>query len=242
MDGLSARDLRLLRDALDPAVEAGRADLIAQPVLDEIARLIPCDQVSLQIMNYAERTLSWQATAVVAADNDPAMVAMFWAGFWDSSCSYPQRTGDTHIMWSGYAPPPGPNGGELMCDYMGQKGWADEVLVPLPSHDTDDHRLLLFRSGRPPFSERDIDVLTLVRAHVAELHTSHLKKRLAAAVELTPRQLEILRLVAAGSTNRQIARTLTISEGTTRTHLANIYTKLGATNRTQALAAAGLYA
>ena len=93
----------------------------------------------------------------------------------------------------------------------------------------------------PKFSERDIDLLTLVRAHVAELHTSHLRKR-SAEVGLTPRQLEILRLVAAGSTNRQIARTLTISEATARTHLANIYTKLGATNRTQALAAAGLYA
>ena len=241
MDGLSARDLRLLRDAFDPSVQPGTSDYIAQQVLDEIARLIPCDQLSLQVMNYAERTVSWQATAVVEADTDATLMAIFWSGFWDSTCSHPQRTGDTHILWSQYDPPPGPDGGRLMCEFMGQKGWADEVLVPLPSHDTDDHRLLLFRSDGPKFSERDIDLLTLVRAHVAELHTSHLRKR-SAEMGLTPRQVEILRLVAAGSTNRQIARTLTISEATARTHLANIYTKLGATNRTQALAAAGLYA
>jgi DNA-binding CsgD family transcriptional regulator len=241
VDGLSARDLRLLRDAFDPSIEAGKAEFVAQPVLDEIARLIPCDQLSLQIMNAAERTASWQTTTVTALDEDPELKALFWRGFWDSVCSHPQRTGDNHIIWSGYRPPPGPHGGKVMLEYLGLRGWSDEVVVPLPSHDNDDHRLLLFRSSGPAFSERDIDVLTLVRAHVAELHTNHLKKR-TAAVRLTPRQAEILRLVAAGSTNRQIARTLAISEGTARTHLANIYTRLGATNRTQALASAGLFA
>jgi len=112
-----------------------------------------------------------------------------------------------------------------MLEYLRLTGWTDEVLVPLPSHDNDDHRLLLFRKGGPRFSEREIDVLTLIRTHVAELHTNQLRKQ-ATAVALTPRQVEILRLVAAGSTNRQIARTLAISEGTARTHLANIYTKL----------------
>lgn len=47
MDGLSTRDLRLLRDAFDPSIDAGTDDLIAQPVLDAILQLIPCDTLSL---------------------------------------------------------------------------------------------------------------------------------------------------------------------------------------------------
>jgi DNA-binding NarL/FixJ family response regulator len=52
---------------------------------------------------------------------------------------------------------------------------------------------------------------------------------------LTPRQKELLRLVAAGHTNTQIARRLGISEGTVRTHLENIYERLGVSSRTAAV-------
>ena len=52
---------------------------------------------------------------------------------------------------------------------------------------------------------------------------------------LTPRQNELLHLLAAGRTNTQIARQLGISEGTVRTHLENIYQKLGVSSRTAAV-------
>ncbi len=48
---------------------------------------------------------------------------------------------------------------------------------------------------------------------------------------LTTREVEILRLVARGQTNKQIAATLTISPKTAGTHVEHIYTKLGVTNR-----------
>jgi DNA-binding NarL/FixJ family response regulator len=54
--------------------------------------------------------------------------------------------------------------------------------------------------------------------------------------ELSERELEILRLVAQGTSNRQIARQLFISENTVRTHLAHILDKLGLENRVQAAA------
>jgi DNA-binding CsgD family transcriptional regulator len=53
---------------------------------------------------------------------------------------------------------------------------------------------------------------------------------------LTAREIEVLRLVAAGRTNRDIADTLYISEKTVARHLTNIYTKLGTETRTQAAA------
>jgi len=191
-------------------------------------------------MNYAERTTTWQSTNFIAEDHDPELRSLFWSGFWDSTCSHPQRTGDANILWSGFTPPDPPgSGGIHMREFIDAVGWRDEVLVPLGSHDTDDHRLLLFRRSGPRFSERDMLLMTLLRGAVAERHERHVR-RCSGAAQLTVRQTEILRLVAAGATNRQIARALTISEGTARTHLANIYTRLGATNRTQALAASGI--
>ncbi len=51
---------------------------------------------------------------------------------------------------------------------------------------------------------------------------------------LSERETEVLRLVATGATNRQIAATLFIAEGTVRNHLTNILGKLGVSDRTQA--------
>lgn len=55
---------------------------------------------------------------------------------------------------------------------------------------------------------------------------------------LTPRELEVLKLVAEGSSNREIGRTLLLSEATVKSHLVHIYDKLGVRSRTSAVAAA----
>lgn len=52
--------------------------------------------------------------------------------------------------------------------------------------------------------------------------------------DLSQRELEILRLIAEGRANKEIARRLVISERTARTHVSNILRKLGLTSRTQA--------
>jgi DNA-binding NarL/FixJ family response regulator len=51
---------------------------------------------------------------------------------------------------------------------------------------------------------------------------------------LSEREVEVLRLVVTGATNRQIAATLFIAEGTVRNHLTNILAKLEVGDRTQA--------
>jgi LuxR family maltose regulon positive regulatory protein len=55
---------------------------------------------------------------------------------------------------------------------------------------------------------------------------------------LTPRELEVLRLMAAGHSNQEIAQRLIVSVGTVKKHLNNIFGKLNATSRTQAVARA----
>jgi LuxR family transcriptional regulator, maltose regulon positive regulatory protein len=63
--------------------------------------------------------------------------------------------------------------------------------------------------------------------------------RLKPAMEpITSRELEVLRLLAAGAPNREIARELVLVTGTVKGHLLNIYRKLDVHNRTQAVARA----
>ena len=60
----------------------------------------------------------------------------------------------------------------------------------------------------------------------------------AASVErlgVTPRELEILQLIAAGLSNREIAERLNVSENTVKTHSSRLFSKLDARRRTQAV-------
>ncbi len=59
-----------------------------------------------------------------------------------------------------------------------------------------------------------------------------------ASLGLTPREVEVLGLLAAGQANKEIARALGVSPNTVKTHLARLYEKLGATSRTAAIAQA----
>jgi DNA-binding NarL/FixJ family response regulator len=52
---------------------------------------------------------------------------------------------------------------------------------------------------------------------------------------LTRREIEVLRAIAGGATNRQVAQKFVISDKTVGRHLANIYTKLGVSSRTAAV-------
>jgi DNA-binding NarL/FixJ family response regulator len=53
--------------------------------------------------------------------------------------------------------------------------------------------------------------------------------------ELTPREADVLRLIAEGRSNREIARALYVSEATVKTHVNRIFAKTGSRDRTQAI-------
>ncbi|MGA8048051.1 MAG: helix-turn-helix transcriptional regulator [Dermatophilaceae bacterium] len=85
------------------------------------------------------------------------------------------------------------------------------------------------------FGDRDRAVLDLIRPHLG------LAWRAVSAGPLTPRELQVLRLVADGCTDGQIATALRIQRRTVSKHLEHVYEKLGVHSRTaaaQALAAA----
>jgi DNA-binding NarL/FixJ family response regulator len=95
-------------------------------------------------------------------------------------------------------------------------------------------RLVMHRGPGRDFSERDRALLTLLRPHLHQARRDAERRRLGVP-QLTRRHWELLRLVAAGHTNAQIARRLGLSEGTVRIHLENIYGRLQVSSRTAAV-------
>jgi DNA-binding CsgD family transcriptional regulator len=90
------------------------------------------------------------------------------------------------------------------------------------------------------FSERDRAVLDVLAPHLDSIRRRHQRPHRvawnAATDTLSPREDEVLRLVACGMTNREIASVLFIAVGTVRKHLDNVYAKLGVRSRAQAVA------
>ena len=80
---------------------------------------------------------------------------------------------------------------------------------------------------------------TIRKAAAGERHVSpELAARLAARsprAHLSPRELEVLKLMIQGKRNREIALSLAITEGTVKIHVSNVLSKLGATDRTEAV-------
>lgn len=123
------------------------------------------------------------------------------------------------------------------------------VLV-LTAYDTDERVLRAIRSGAGGYLLKGASLEEIARA-IRTVHggESYLEPRIASKVvahlhpsrrvaSLTDREREVLRLVAAGRSNKQIARQLGITERTVKFHVTSIMNKLGADNRAQAVALA----
>jgi NarL family two-component system response regulator LiaR len=124
-----------------------------------------------------------------------------------------------------------------------------KILV-LTSYDTDDKIFPAIKAGAQGYLLKDSDPSELVaairqvNAGESSLHPAIARKVLQElnvlpkpqSVDelLTDRELEVLRMVAQGKSNRQIADQLVLSLGTVRTHLSNILGKLHLASRTQA--------
>ena len=80
--------------------------------------------------------------------------------------------------------------------------------------------------SQPPLAQPHPEVLTTTTDEKS-VHTLH-------NGEITAREIEVLRLIAVGATNKEIARRLIISEGTVKNHISNILSRLGLRDRTQA--------
>ena len=143
-------------------------------------------------------------------------------------------------------------GGVEAIRLLSERAPAIRVLV-LTTYDSDADVLPAIEAGATGYLLKDAPRDELVRAvhaahrgeaalapAVARKLLGHVRAPAAAPPGTTPtdRELDILRLVAAGTTNKEAARRLFISEATVKTHLLHLYAKLGVRDRAAAVAAA----
>jgi DNA-binding NarL/FixJ family response regulator len=128
-----------------------------------------------------------------------------------------------------------------------------EVVV-LTTYADDESLLIALKAGARGFLTKDADAETIARAlrsTARGLSTvdGELQRRLVEAASrsqttarpreiegLTAREVEVLRLIAAGLSNTEIARTLVVSEATVKTHVNHLLAKAGLRDRAQAVA------
>ena len=131
---------------------------------------------------------------------------------------------------------------------MAELGLGSRVLV-LTTYDTESDVLPAIEAGATGYLLKDAPSDELLRAVRAAARGETVlspsvatqlvgRVRRPAEEPLSSRELEVLELVARGSTNRQIAAALFISEATVKTHLLHIYGKLDVYDRAAAVAAA----
>jgi len=119
-------------------------------------------------------------------------------------------------------------------------------ILVLTNYDEDDYIIRALKAGAMGYLLKNTPQEEIIRA-VEMVHQNqscippNIAKRLSEAIaheELSQRELEVLRLVADGMTNKAIADRLFISEKTARNHVTNCLFKLGARDRTEAVAVA----
>ena len=139
---------------------------------------------------------------------------------------------------------PGLNGIEAIAAIVKKSPLAK--IIVLSTYGGDEEIFKALQAGARASFLKDVkgqDLINAIRAVQAGQRPlpPEIASRLAERIprsELSPRELEILRLIAKGSSNREIANTLAISEGTVRVHASNIFAKLGCSDRAQAVSEA----
>lgn len=124
--------------------------------------------------------------------------------------------------------------------------YPDARIIMLSSYDTDEDIYRGLKAGAQSYLLKDVGLSELVQT-IRAVH--HGEKRIPPAIaaklaehmsnpQLTPRQVDTLRLIVAGLSNQEIASRLNITEGTVKAHVKAILAKFGARDRAQAASVA----
>jgi len=139
---------------------------------------------------------------------------------------------------------PGLSGIDAITAILGKVPRA-RIMV-LSSYGGTEDVFRAFQAGARSYFLKDVKGRELVDA-IRAVHAGQrpLPKEIASCLaermpcpELSPRELEILKLIAHGESNKEIASRLAIGEGTVRVHASNVFAKLGCNDRAQAVAVA----
>jgi len=144
-----------------------------------------------------------------------------------------------------------PDGGLETCERIKQALPGVGVVI-LTMHEDQEYLMRALKAGANSYLVKDVETANLTEAIRAamegrpylhprlagltlmEMARADRQPKLPANPGLTERELDVLRLVGKGASNREIAATLFISEKTAKNHLTHIFEKLGVSDRTQA--------
>ena len=234
--GISTSDLRRLLDVVDPARCGEAGEELPYSTLADLAELLPCDDISFNRANQAEHRFSWQTSSEFGHDlgGDVAWDAL---SDWQTDPQYGAsvveadwtRLQDLDLYTRAQA-----EYVDACLRGSGISGYAQMCTI-IPTDGPDHCTMALQRMSGSQFTAREILLFTLLRPHLIVMHREQ-RRRMSGVAPVTQRQRQILELVAAGHTNRQIARALFVSEATVRKHLENAYERLDVSSRTAAVA------
>ena len=194
--------------------------------------VLPADEITFNDLDVRVHHCTVVKLLPIGAEEPDDVV---WRHFWDTlSCSYAERVGRLR-------------GGATVGGLRGDRHWhctlaqADglvpggkTLVMPLPAPPGIARRLVFSRGCGPRFSGAERDAAVLLQPHIAD--ALRVQGRRAASRLLTGRQRELLRLVAAGHDNTEIASQLGVSPATVRKHLENAFARLEVSIRTAAVA------
>lgn len=139
---------------------------------------------------------------------------------------------------------PDMGGTEAIAEIRGE--FPDARIIVLTTYTGDAQVLKALKAGARAYllkSDVHLELLETIRS----VHAGHKRIPPQIAAELaehagddplSPREIDVIRLIAAGNSNKLIADQLSISEATAKSHVASILSKLGANDRAHALAIA----
>lgn len=231
-----------LRKALDfmldvTAIE--RPEALVRTVVERLPRLVDSELTTLSICDLQARTrrvVSWPRDAIAAGDQacfnrliDTHPLVRFHSTHAGGGA---QRISDCPD-WTQF------RRGELYGDYYRRIGVDHVVAVPVVASPGLVMSYVLNRRARD-FDDRECTLLDAMRPALANLYrfaswSGALREPAPLpGSPLTPREEEVLRWVAAGKSDKQVAIALGTSVRTVHKHLENTYAKLGVSNRTAA--------
>jgi DNA-binding CsgD family transcriptional regulator len=247
MQRLDAADLARVGRFVAETAEIDGDEPFPRSFLAALRRLVPCDFVAFnELDRIRELQLGYLEDPLGASDGLEAQISYWEARPHHPLCRYHEETGD----WRAYRLSDFVTQRELRRlriydEWVRPTGQRHLITVGLDAPLSHTKVFLFYRPDGPDFDERDCLILDVLRPYFAMRYRATDRRRRpcddpATSASLTPREREILALVAEGKTNGQIAEQLWISHGTVRRHLENAYAKLGVHTRTAAVRAAAL--
>lgn len=199
------------------------------------------DPIKIRILSVDDHPLMHEGIAALVNSQPDMMIAAEVSTGGDALRSYTEHRPDIVLMDLRL---PDMNGIDAMISILEQFPEARVIILTMFQGDVEIQRAL--RSGARGYMLKTMPPKELVqvirsvqagRKHIPNEVAAHLAEHLGEE-SLTVREIEVLGLISGGNRNRDIADQLFIAEETVKVHIKHIMEKLGASDRTQAVAIA----